>query len=201
MNKTILKVILTAVMFFSFTNAYAVKAKMTTSFNNALNTAVGNSDNLLKVTIQGRDAWKFFYNDSNSQFDIFGVTEEDMGGIISLTSENEYINHNYRQCVGFVKAVTDLGDGSTQNWIKGAAITAYNLPVRGDVIVTFNSNGKYDYRHVAIVLSASNTFIYVIDQNWEKTVSNPDTGRIIIHAIPFNGTGVGDADSYNIVEK
>jgi hypothetical protein len=199
-NKLLFKIVFTVLIMFNFSSAFAVKAKMTTAFNTALNAVVGNSANLQTTTILTYPAWKFLYTNSNLQFDAFGETNLELNGYISLSLLSE-VNAGYGyKCVGFVKAVTDLGSGSTANWIRGNAVRSFNLPVRGDVIATFDSTGHYDFRHVAVVLSANSNYINVIDQNWQGTGANP-VGRIIIHAIPFNGTGITDADSYNIVNR
>lgn len=179
---------------FGFNSAYATKAAMKTTFNAALNSVLANPDNILQTTINSSNAWKFWYNDSNSEFSAFGDTEEDSSGFISLAKHEEVLAYGY-QCVGFVKAVTNLNNTTTSQWIPGNTVTTTNLPVRGDVIAIFDGTGHYNYAgHVAVVLSANTSYVYVIDQNWDLGY-----GRVVIHTIPFNGTGNNRAGNYRIV--
>ncbi len=197
MNKFILKLFLTVAILFNLSIANATDASMTTAFNTALNNVVGDSNNLEIDTIQNYPAWRLLYNNSNSGISTFGTTDNGNYGYISLSADIDLAANFGYQCVGFVKAITNLG--STSTWIEGNQVSRFNLPNRGDVIATFDENGDYDFGHVAVVLSASNTHIYVIDQNWEGTGETP-VGRVIIHAISFDGTGNADADNYSIVE-
>ncbi|MDP2090395.1 MAG: BPSL0067 family protein [Candidatus Gracilibacteria bacterium] len=175
-----------------------MKAKMKSTFNTALNKIFKDKNNLETVIIQNNLARKLLYKNSNEYIKQFGVTEKNDIGHISLTNKVDYDYGYKNQCVGFVKAVTDLGTTST--WIKGEQVTDTKLPARGDVIATFGANGKYNNKHVAIVLSTSKTHIYVIDQNWEGTGNN-SVGRIIVHALKFTGNGVNNVNNYYIVKK
>lgn len=187
-----------SISFFSMQVFATEKASLDTDFNAALTRLVRHSYNLNQTVIQGRTAYRFWFTtETDDEFDNFGTTDEDQYGFISVAPQAELNAGFGYQCVGFVKSATDLG--STSTWVEGDSVTSFNLPERGDVIATFDSNGDYDFGHVAIVLGTNANYVYVIDQNWEGTGANP-VGRVIIHAIPFNGTGLGDADSYSIVE-
>jgi hypothetical protein len=143
-------------------------------------------------------AWKLLYKNSDVQLSQFWVIEKDEWWYISLTNKTDYDYWFMKQCVGFVKAVTDLW--ATSTWKKWDSVTPFNLPIRGDVIATFNANWVYDYKHTAIVLSTSNTHLYVIDQNWEWKANN-SVGKIIVHVLKFSWNGVNNANNYYIVEK
>ncbi|MDD2871645.1 MAG: BPSL0067 family protein [Candidatus Gracilibacteria bacterium] len=190
-NIKTLKTIVLLLAVFGFNSAYAYRAVMKTTFNAALNSVLSNPDNILQTTENGMNAWKFWYNDSNSEFSAFGDTYEDFDGYISLAKPTEVSANGY-QCVGFVKEVTNLYNTSTGQWRPGNAVTTTNLPSRGDVIATFN--GQSYSGHVAIVLSATSSYVYVIDQNWD--IGN---GRIYIHALKFSGTSVNNAGNYKLV--
>ena len=114
---------------------------------------------------------------------------------MSLATSTDY-NYAGYQCVGLVKAVTGLG--STSTWIRGDQITTTNLPNKGDIIATFSlKKGKYKYNfgHTAVVWSADNDKITVIDQNWEE--GNLQVGgKIIKHVITFGGSSINNASNY-----
>lgn len=174
-------------------NVYATQASMTTAFNTALNAVVGDQSNLDDDTIEGYDAWWLRYYYSYIEFNHLGEVEE-LGDYIGLTLDSEFKGGFYYQCVGFVKATTNLAGILTSNWNdNGGAVSASNLPSRGEVIATF-TNGEYNGGHTAVVLSATPTFIYVIDQNWFGG------NKVIIHAIDFVGNGNYNAGNYSIVE-
>ena len=201
MNKSLLKFVFLISAIFTFSNVFATEANMTSAFNTALNTVVGDSSNLQSATIEGYPGWKFLYYDSNDEFSDFGRVQEDQYGYISLTAWSDISVGN--QCVGFVKATTNLSGHHTSTWHRGDSIGPYNLPSRGDVIAAFHGYNIYPQTgegHVAIVLSATPSYVYVIDQNWFGNALN-DVGRVIIHIIRFNGEGDNtDASTYSKVE-
>jgi hypothetical protein len=185
-------------MFFVPFISYAQKsAIMDTTFLQGFRQMI-RAGNLEVVIVQERRAWYFLYNHrTNAILDDFGVVEEGIDSYISLTSQIE-LNAGYGyQCVGFIKIATDLG--ATSTWRKGPSVSSQNPPRPGRVIATFNSAGRYNFGHVGLVLKSTPDYVYVLDQNWDGTGSNP-VGRLLIHAIPFTGTGLGNAGSYSVVE-
>jgi hypothetical protein len=198
-NKILLNLVLSCMLFFNLSVANATLASMTSAFNTALNTVVGNSTNLQQTTMAGNPAWRFLYYNSNLQFSKFGTTLQysipnSNISYIGLTPQSE-ISYGY-QCAGFIKATTNLAGKQTSKWNAiGGRVSIYNLPVRGNVIATF-TNGAYDGIHSAVVLSSTPTYVYVIDQNWEP-------GRVLIHAIALNSTTsssrINSAVNYSIV--
>ncbi len=124
-----------------------------------------------------------------------------IGLVIALTfAADSEINAGYGyQCVGLVKAVGINFSGGTSTWVRGRNIVD-RTPRKGYVIATFDSNGNYDFGHVAIVLKAYDDHIVVIDQNWaDTTAGQTPVGQIYIHSINFSGTGVSNASNYYIV--
>lgn len=111
------------------------------------------------------------------------------------------------QCVAFVKSMTNTYV-STGLWIRGTKltdITSGSTSVVNKAIATFNSSGKYDNQHTAIILSTEFssagklTAVWVADQNF----ANPADGRIRKHKIGTSGTvgGVNHIGSYYIVQS
>lgn len=181
---------------FSFGGNVQVDEDFITTIENAY------SNNSLKKlsNIEGKSAYGLKYNTFTvNAIDSYGYINEENSDLISLAPSSE-INAGYGyQCVGLVKAVGVNFSGSTSNWIRGANV-ANRTPNKGYVIATFDSNGNYDFGHVAVVLAVYSDCIIVIDQNWAGTGSNP-VGQIYIHAIDFKGTGIANANNYYIVRN
>lgn len=209
--KNLFKVGVLFVLFFVTisSNAYSYTvAKMTTSFNTAINNIIKNSNNLQEVTINGYKGYNIFYNSETDSYfsklnQLIGSTSLNNFNYIALTTKDDYkylIEKGVQpfQCVGFVQAASTIPDtikngGGT--WNKGKNISKTYFPPRGTVIATF-LNGKYDgyYDHTAIFLAGDSNKICVIDQSGSR-------GYIRIHMITFNTTtGTGNASNYNVVE-
>lgn len=117
---------------------------------------------------------------------------------ISITPPNEY----YNQCVAFIKGVTNAK--STSSWRRGSAISV--LTQKYAVIATFSSDGFYENNHkshVAIYIAQTNEGIYVLDQNFRGSFSNP-VGEIAVRLIPWTSNSTSSqakASNYYIVEQ
>lgn len=191
-------------VFFFSSVVFAGEARISNEFKNTMNYLDDNPDNVLEATINGATGWKFLYTSETSDvytgFGQFGQVD-DLGSIyISLAPINE-VNAVGYQCVGFVKSASlDLRNTGTSQWMRGERVTSSVLPTSGTIIATFDSFGNYDHGHVAVYIAKIGNYIYVLDQNWDGTGSNP-VGKIYLHAIPFSGNGgVNDANSYYRVE-
>jgi len=177
-----------------------------------MNASKNHSLKKLSTKIEGKVAFGLEYTDyitdafddlnikkkkKHNKNSYLGYEIEDTG-FISMGSEK--VNGKY-QCVGLVKAVSKpmLRGISTQDWVKGRNITK-RKPRKGYVIATFNSNNKYDFGHVAIVLAVHKDYIVVVDQNWADTSGGKyPKGQIYIHAIDFKGRHQTNASNYHIV--
>ncbi len=132
------------------------------------------------------------------KYDGTSVPEINSNGRISITPPPEY----YNQCVAFVKGVTNAKP--TSSWRKGSAISI--LTQKYAVIATFSSDGYYENNqnsHVAIYITQTNEGIYVLDQNFKGSFSNP-VGEIAVRLIPWTTSSTSPqakASNYYIVEQ
>ncbi len=130
--------------------------------------------------IEGKQSF-VIYNRINitNNLDSYGEAEySNNTDYVSLTNQADYNAGIYRQCVGFVKAISLLG--YTGYWEPNGIINSNNVSY-GDIIATFDSNENYD-GHVAVILSIDNDGAWVMDQNWiENDTTNG--GYIRIHYI------------------
>lgn len=186
-----------------------------------------NSDGTTHIVHKENETVAFKYNDVNiNLWSKFNVRK-----VIGITPSGKTINAmtigvNSCQCVEAVMKLTGYSS-STTTWIEGDSITQNNLPDVGTVIATF-TNGKYDYRHTAIVVGrdGNGKWLEVIDQNWHPLVDNNFASRysgsnsnddctwnanvkpfydqnkkgiMLHHKINFNGTGVNNLSNYSVV--
>lgn len=179
-------------------NLFASNVKVETSFLDTIDNAYVNNSLQQLSNIENKAAYGLKYTTYTvNELENYGSINEESSDLISLAADSE-INAGYGyQCVGLVKAVGINFSGGTSTWVRGRNIVD-RTPRKGYVIATFDSNGNYDFGHVAIVLATYDDHIIVIDQNWDGTGSNP-VGQIYIHSIDFSGTGVSNATNYYIV--
>jgi len=120
--------------------------------------------------------------------------DDTTGKYVSVASQAE-VDYAYYQCVGFVKAVTNMGSryiSRTSNWVPLSRLSPNNLPPKYTPIATFkdttgDGNANRYVGHVAIFYSGNSEGIWVIDQNWSDTSGGYDpVGSIAFHFIPFN---------------
>jgi hypothetical protein len=113
---------------------------------------------------------------------------------VSVASQEE-VDYAYYQCVGFVKAITDMGttyQSRTANWDPLERLSPNNLPPQFTAIATFkdstgDSKANLYVGHVAIFWGANSSGIWVIDQNWSDNTAGIDpVGSIAFHFIPFD---------------
>jgi len=129
------------------------------------------------------------------------------GGKLAVTDWNEWYGGYYHQCVGFIKAVSDVNgwysNYPTSGWIRGNSVNTFT-PL-WSVIATFSPQGKYNYGHTAILVgfygNSVTGGIEVIDQNfYDHSLSNGS--YIARHQIPWNSSSplqINSASQYNIV--
>lgn len=177
------------------------QAKVKYEFLKAIAEVGRDSNNFETTTINGNLGYKFLYtSETEKKFSQFGSIQYEPGGYISLANTTEEEAFGY-QCVGFVKAVSNLKHTLTKEWIRDLDITPFTMPDKGHVIATFGSDDKYNHGHVAIVISVHSDGVYVIYQNTDGTGANP-VGKVYIRKIIFDGPGywTNDLNRYSTVK-
>jgi hypothetical protein len=180
------KILLIAILSLISISSYVEQAKVKYEFLQALAQVGKDSNNFETTTINGYTGHKFLYTQETvEQFGNFGEIQSEPNGYISLAKPGEIPRFGY-QCVGFVKAVSNLKYTSTGDWEVNLGITPFTMPNKGDIIATFLNNGDY-YGHVAIVISVHSDGVYVIDQNSDGTGDVP-VGKVYIRKIIFDNS-------------
>jgi hypothetical protein len=104
-------------------------------------------------------------------------------------------------CVAFVRAASPAPISSM--WTRGESVKTANL-VRGTVIATFDSNGKYGSRkdgscHAAIFLRKTSAGIVVLDQWITSSGARKVVSERTIRFNNSNGLKVNNGDNYYVV--
>lgn len=200
------KIILFFLMFFSLPS-HAEIARATDSFMigvdnlRAYGSIVLSNETVYSTTVQRVK----YHRLSVKQFDFLRDSTEshryfvDINDDNSLSIRQRWWSNDSTECVAFVQFASNLNWIQSSKWGKGAKVTKSNLPLRGTVLATFDSNGDYGADddkngHTVVTLSSDSTGVIVIDENYGNE------GKVHIWKMRFDSNGFySNPSNYNVV--